>query len=304
METNPFQESLGSSRSNRQIDARLRHLDVDDLYLLSFLGDGKRLADAARSLSLSQPAITQRIHKIEQALSVDILERTSRVTRLTEAGLHVCRRSSDAVSCLERFFEGRVQTLEAIAVTGAWAAWIIANALSKMPSVGQPIDVEFVSPEVLLASARNQEGFGSIVATLHYRSSKDRVQGYSAVSTVERTITLWHAANLVLSKVTKPIPLIEVARDEKLIDASMIQEIEKRTPHIRGVRYAGTVAGAIQLALKGQGVLVAPLAALDRETGLVAAEVDWKGSNAYFDLLVDERAPVVGVVADLIQALK
>lgn len=304
METNPAQESLSLIRQARIVDTRLRHLDVDDLYLLSYLGDGKRLADAARSLSLSQPAITQRIHKIEQALGFDVLERASRITRLTEQGLYVCRRASEAVSYLEKFFEGRVPSLEAVAVTGAWAAWIIAGALSRLSDDTRAIDVEFISLDVMQSAARLQDGFGPVVATLHHRSGTSKVPGYSSVETIERPITLWISPDVVIENLKKPLPLIEVTRDDKLLDASSIREIELSTPYINGVRYAGTVAGAVQLASMGQGVLVAPQELTERHLGLVPASSNWKGSVAKFDLMVDERAPVVDLVAKIVAALK
>lgn len=90
------------------INVKLRHLDVDDLYLLRLLGDGKRLADGARALSLTQPAITHRIHKMEEALGVSLLERSIRGTNLTHQGLAICQAARDAIRNLEEFFTGNI----------------------------------------------------------------------------------------------------------------------------------------------------------------------------------------------------
>lgn len=305
METNPTRESLGNVRLNRQVDARLRHLDVDDLYLLSFLSEGKRLADAARSLSLSQPAITQRIHKIEQALGVGVLERSSRATRLTEEGLQICQLAGEAMFFLERFFDGRVASRSAVAVSSAWAAWLMASVLSDFSERegSHPIDLEYVSPEWLSTAARSQDGFGPIVATLHHRTLKERVAGYSPVSTLERPITLWVAPGLDVSKLSKSLPLIEVTRDERLLSGVDQQSVEQKISWIKGVRYSGTVAGAIQLAAKGQGVLVAPALMSESSFALEPIELDWPSPSAVFDLLVDERAPTGELVQDLIKAI-
>lgn len=101
----PRPESFKQVHALRAVDSRLRRLDVDDLYLLMLLGEGKKLADVARSLSLSQPAITQRVHKIEQTLNISVIERSCRGTRLTEAGLTICSRASDVMIHLEKFFD-------------------------------------------------------------------------------------------------------------------------------------------------------------------------------------------------------
>jgi hypothetical protein len=81
---------------------QLRYLDVDDLYLMSFLANGSRLVDAARQLSLTQPAITQRVHKIEQALGLELLDRRFRGTCLSEKGRSVCKYALEAIQQLER----------------------------------------------------------------------------------------------------------------------------------------------------------------------------------------------------------
>ena len=253
---------------------------------------------------MSQPAITQRIHKIEQALGADILERTSRATRLTEHGLQVCRRSIDAISFLERFFEGRKPSHEAIGVTGAWAAWLVATAIGKLSFGDRPIDVEYLSREAVINVAKQQEGFGPIVATLHLRNSKLKIHGYTAISMIERPVVLWVSPELDFTRSSRPVPIIEVSRDETLIDGEGLQELEMNEPGIRGVRYAGTVAGALQLAVNGQGVLVAPQDNIDQTVRLIRAPVSWVPRHAFFDLLVDERAPLVELVGLLSAALK
>lgn len=103
-----FQDMLPTEHQQLTINVKLRHLDVDDLYLLRLLGDGKRLADGARALSLSQPAITQRIHKMEEALGFNLLERNIRGTNLTEQGLAICRNARDAIRNLENFFNRKI----------------------------------------------------------------------------------------------------------------------------------------------------------------------------------------------------
>jgi DNA-binding transcriptional LysR family regulator len=305
METSLRHDTAVGAQSLRRVDARLRNLDIDDLYLLSFLGDGKRLTDAARALRLSQPAITQRIHKIENSLKIDILERSARATRLTEQGLHVCRRSIEAISFLEKFFDGDLPPSEVIAVTGAWAAWLVTGVLGSLSDSNfDLVDVEYVSPESMIAAARHQDGFAQAVATLHMRSLEYKIQGYSTVASIVRPVTLWCASSVNTDVLKRPLPLIEVSRDEKLVDEQTLYKIEKQVSFVRGVKYAGTVAGAYQLALNGQGVLLLPVLNLDDSMSLKKLSLDIELPSVCFDLLVDERAPVVEIVNHIIGALK
>lgn len=82
-------------------ESALRLLDIDDLYLLSHLGKGLRLIDVAKRLRLSQPAITQRVHKIEGAFGIDLIDRSFRGTKLTDKGGQFCHRASVALAVLE-----------------------------------------------------------------------------------------------------------------------------------------------------------------------------------------------------------
>ena len=95
----------GAGSTSLSTSSTLRHLDVDDFYLLKLLGQGLRLTDAAKALSLSQPAITQRIYKIENALSTQILDRTSRTTLLTEKGIAMCQKFSKIIEQVENLLE-------------------------------------------------------------------------------------------------------------------------------------------------------------------------------------------------------
>jgi hypothetical protein len=79
----------------------IRQLDVDDLFILQILGSGSRLVDASIKLGLSQPAITQRIHKIEGALNCPILDRSRRGTFLTLKGKDVCDAAKTVLLSLE-----------------------------------------------------------------------------------------------------------------------------------------------------------------------------------------------------------
>jgi DNA-binding transcriptional LysR family regulator len=80
--------------------SRLRLLDFDDLFLLSHLLEGHTIAATAKQLGLTQPAITQRVRKIERVFAEPILEKVGRHVRLTKEGRAVCLRATDALQLM------------------------------------------------------------------------------------------------------------------------------------------------------------------------------------------------------------
>lgn len=89
-----------SGRDDRASGHNLRHLDFDDLFLLSHLLSGKTIAATARQLGLTQPAVTQRVRKIERAFEEQILQKVGRHVRLTHEGLAICHRASEALKLM------------------------------------------------------------------------------------------------------------------------------------------------------------------------------------------------------------
>jgi len=101
MESTKKDSSRVVKASGAIVPPALRQLDVDDFYLMRLLGEGKRLIDVARTLSLSQPAITQRVYKIENSLGFAILDRSKRSTSLTDEGLEICLKMAKVTEFLE-----------------------------------------------------------------------------------------------------------------------------------------------------------------------------------------------------------
>ncbi len=84
----------------------IRSLDFDDLLLLELLADGRTLTAAASSLSLTQPATTQRLRKIEDIFKGSVVEKEGRGLRLTDLGKALAQKAKDALSLFE-VSEGR-----------------------------------------------------------------------------------------------------------------------------------------------------------------------------------------------------
>ncbi|MDN4695861.1 LysR family transcriptional regulator [Vibrio parahaemolyticus] len=61
-------------------------LTTEDIRFLVVVSNHRTLADAARTLNITPPSVTQRIQHIEKKLSLKLLQRPSRVVSLTEEG--------------------------------------------------------------------------------------------------------------------------------------------------------------------------------------------------------------------------
>jgi DNA-binding transcriptional LysR family regulator len=65
---------------------KLRGLDLDDLVVLAMLGDDISVTKIGHYLYITQPAVSQRIRKIEDLLGIKIVYRNSRSLKLTRDG--------------------------------------------------------------------------------------------------------------------------------------------------------------------------------------------------------------------------
>jgi len=81
---------------------QLRFLSVDDLLILMHLSQGGlSVTEVAAKLKLTQPAITQRIRKMEDAFGQKIIERKGRGVQLTHFGLEQAERATAALAALQ-----------------------------------------------------------------------------------------------------------------------------------------------------------------------------------------------------------
>jgi len=80
---------------------QLRFLSVDDLLILVYLAkDHLSVTDVAAKLKLTQPAVTQRIRKMEEAFGSKIIERKGRGIELTGFGIEKAIRATAAMAAL------------------------------------------------------------------------------------------------------------------------------------------------------------------------------------------------------------
>lgn len=80
----------------------LRFLSVDDLLILMHLSqENMSVTEVARKLQLTQPAVTQRLRKMEDAFGKKIIERKGRGVQLTAFGRNIAERATSALVVLQ-----------------------------------------------------------------------------------------------------------------------------------------------------------------------------------------------------------
>jgi DNA-binding transcriptional LysR family regulator len=77
---------------------KLRFLDIEDLYLLVHLSEGLQVTEIAKCMHVTQPAISQRLIKINGGLGFRVHANTKGVVSITDKGKLL---ADAAKSCLE-----------------------------------------------------------------------------------------------------------------------------------------------------------------------------------------------------------
>ncbi|MGE0171816.1 MAG: LysR family transcriptional regulator [Oligoflexales bacterium] len=79
----------------------LRLLNYDDFLILDMLLNNQTLTGIARELNLTQPAITQRMKKIETIFHTTLLTKSGRQLELTADGRAICLRAKKVIETLQ-----------------------------------------------------------------------------------------------------------------------------------------------------------------------------------------------------------
>ncbi|MCT7378101.1 LysR family transcriptional regulator [Chelativorans salis] len=80
-------------------------LTSDDLAFFAVLADSKSLAESARTLNVTPPAVTQRLRALEEKVGVRLIDRSGRRLRLTEEGSLVASHSTVVNDALDSLAE-------------------------------------------------------------------------------------------------------------------------------------------------------------------------------------------------------
>jgi DNA-binding transcriptional LysR family regulator len=119
---------------SQPLSSRLRLLDFDDLFLLEHLLTGQTIAATAKRLGLTQPAITQRVRKIERVFGEAILQKVGRHVKLTLAGRAVCTKAASALAIMgeEEFEEKSASTTLTLGVEASWPRQWLTPVLTAL----------------------------------------------------------------------------------------------------------------------------------------------------------------------------
>jgi len=79
---------------------KLRLLDIDDLTILEMFDAGMTRSEMAQDLMITEPAITQRVNKIEFVFGVKIARRHGRMKVITHDGIRIAKRCRLALRAL------------------------------------------------------------------------------------------------------------------------------------------------------------------------------------------------------------
>jgi len=257
--------------------SRLRLLDFDDLFLLSHLLEGSTIAATAKQLGLTQPAITQRVRKIERVFADNILQKVGRHVRLTKEGRAICVKAADALALMRDVTsEGSeaVVTIGASATTGSSRLWPALLELREMlPEYLFHAYIGSTEEVVQLLDA------GSLDGCL---TSEPYAGGLHGVLDVGEEEFVFVARRDVAATVTsvaqlEQLTLLEIDRSYPLL--SRVEATARATLRFKGVWFVGTVNNVLAAATAGQGVAILPQAlvraglAADR-LGVILPELD------------------------------
>ncbi|MEC8022295.1 MAG: LysR family transcriptional regulator [Myxococcota bacterium] len=171
--------------------------NLDEIATFVHVVDCGGISAAARRMKLPKSTVSRRLVRLEEALSVRLLQRTTRKLQLTDAGRDLFDRSADAISRLEDAsrrvqqhqdkFEGCVRVTAPVDYGQSRLAPVIAEYSRRFPHV--ELDIELTSRIIDLI----EEGYDLAIragrlpdSTLVARRLKDDTIGLFVSPTYER----------------------------------------------------------------------------------------------------------------------
>lgn len=238
--------------------SRLRLLDFDDLFLLGHLLEGHTIAATAKLLGLTQPAITQRVRKIERVFEEPILQKAGRHVKLTPEGHAVCVKAADALA-LMRAVTTETQNV-ALAVGAAPALgsrWLWPALLELRGTMPQhPYHVVLGEEDNLLAMFEGMRLDACLTtkAPSHLPALELGEEEFLMVAApaLAAEITDAHAlAKHVLLEIDRSYPLL-----------ARLNPTSRAAVRFRDVWFGGAEAHLVQAACLGHGLAILPEAAV------------------------------------------
>lgn len=145
------------------------NFDLSDLHAFVAVADLGSFRAAAEALHLSQPALSRRVDKLEQALGFRLFERTTRKVELNAMGRAFLPRARHVLGELEAALLGMVDLSERIhglvtvacipSVVDNFVAGVVRDFHVRFPSIRVRL-LDQSAPDILLSVARSEADFG------------------------------------------------------------------------------------------------------------------------------------------------
>jgi DNA-binding transcriptional LysR family regulator len=145
------------------------NFDLSDLRAFVSVADLGSFSAASRTLHLSQPALSRRVDKLEQALGFRLFERTTRKVELNAMGRAFLPRARHVLSELESALLGMVDLSERIyglvtvacipSAVDKFVAGVVRDFHRRFPRIRVRV-LDQPAPEILLSVARSEADFG------------------------------------------------------------------------------------------------------------------------------------------------
>ncbi|WP_310463785.1 LysR family transcriptional regulator [Sphaerotilus sp.] len=145
------------------------NFDLNDLLAFRAVAELQNFRKAAESINLSQPAFSRRIEKLEDALGVRLLDRTTRSVTLTAVGRDFARKVNDLLDDLDATLLGirgvSATRMGAVSIACVPSAvyYFLSKVIRRYHEVYPKIRVRILDAsanEVLEAVSRGQADFG------------------------------------------------------------------------------------------------------------------------------------------------
>jgi len=241
--------------------AGLRLLDLDDLFLLRHFRSGLTVAATARHLGLTQPAVTQRVRKIERVFGANLVERTGRTIRLTAIGQDVCRRADEALNLMLSLTPGPERQELVIGVRSDllehWVWRVIADLRRAKPEL--TLQVHAGSNDELLRELDQ----GSVDAAIVSSPARLELAGPEwQVETIADLTSAFVAAPALAGQVNDDVDLQNLTLIEGDRTAPVLRILaatERARLRFGAVWHVGDPRQVLNAALAGHGVALLPL---------------------------------------------
>lgn len=236
--------------------------DPEDIIAFVEVATRGSFSRAARELAVPKSSISRRIRKLEQTLSTQLVQRTTRTLHLTEAGLAYyerSRRALDELACAEQVLEGMLEApsgvLKITAPVGLEErlALILEKYFDRCPAVNVIAHVTNARVDLV------REGYD-----LALRAGLLPDSTLVARKLVDSPIALW-ASREYLDRHGEPTTLRELASHKVLLHGDSLSATWQFTGpegvekiKVSGVLAANTFQLLCDAAISGRGVAALP----------------------------------------------